>query len=68
MSKTTLIGLISALDYVDGWFPAYAGMTALVRDDSPGAGWQFAKLTQIYVVAYLENAALVATFARFFTI
>jgi len=35
-------------------------VSRLRGNDSPGAGWQFAKLTQIYVVAYLENTALEA--------
>ena len=35
------------------------GMVSRLRgNDSPGAGWSFRTLAQIYVVAYLENAAL----------
>jgi len=33
-------------------------VSRLRGNDSPGTGWQFRKLTQIYMVAYLENATL----------
>jgi hypothetical protein len=33
-------------------------VSRLRGNDSLGAGWQFGKLTQIYVVANLENAVL----------
>ncbi len=42
-------------------------VSGLRGNDSPGAEWQFRKLTQAYMVAYLRNAAVVAStaFSRF---